>query len=70
MAKLHPEKAIPLLLASLESEDAIIRENAIDELDDLDFKGAVPYLSKLINDPDINVRQAAQTALDNLQDTD
>lgn len=68
MAKLHPDKAIPLLLESLESKDAIVRENAIDELDELEIKEAIPYLSKLVNDPDINVRQAAETALENLLD--
>jgi len=69
MAKLHPDKAIPLLLESLESKDAIVRENAIDELDELNIKEAIPYLSKLVNDPDINVRQSAQTALENLLDS-
>jgi HEAT repeat protein len=66
MAKLHPDKAIPLLLESLESKDAIVRENAIDELDKLNIREAIPYLSKLVNDSDTNVRQAAQTALENL----
>jgi hypothetical protein len=66
MAKLHPRKAIPLLLESLESADAVVRENAIDELGELEVKEAIPYLSKLLNDLEPNVRQAAETALDNL----
>jgi hypothetical protein len=62
-----PERAKPMLLESLNSTDALVRQNAIDELDDLGFVDALPYVRPFLNDEDKYVRQAAQTAVANLE---
>ena len=46
---------------------ALMRENACDELDQLKALEAIPALLPLLEDPHPQVRQAAQTALDNLR---
>ena len=58
--------AKPLLYDALSSSHPIVRENAIDELDELDCKEALPRIRTLLDDPDKNVRQAAKTAIENL----
>jgi hypothetical protein len=62
-----PEIAKPILLRSLESKEALIRENAIDELDNLACTEALPQLLRLLSDDDEHVRQAAKTAVANLK---
>lgn len=62
-----PDIARPLLLKALNSPEPVIRSNAIDELDGLDCVEALPRLRALLTDPDENVRQAAQTAVENLE---
>ncbi|HYT93731.1 MAG TPA: HEAT repeat domain-containing protein [Gemmataceae bacterium] len=66
LARHHPEKARPALLLALKSAEPIIRQNAVDELDELDYVEALPALRRLLNDEDGYVRQAAQTAVSNL----
>jgi vesicle coat complex subunit len=67
LAGLYPERALPHLLAALSSSEAIVRENAVDELDDLGWTEAVPQIRQLWNDPEPNVREAAQTAVAHLE---
>lgn len=62
-----PSQAKPILLKALESPHPIIRQNAVDELDDLDCKEALPSILVLLNDPDKNVREAAHWATEHLQ---
>lgn len=59
-------KAVPTLLQGLESSESIVRENAVDELDELNYKPALASIRKLLNDPDADVRQAAKSAVANL----
>jgi len=62
----HPAEAHPLLLAALQDPHYLVRENAIDELDDLGVVDAVQHIHPLLEDAHPHVRQAAQTAIDNL----
>jgi len=63
-----PERAKPVLLESLNSNEPIVRQNAIDELDRLSCSEALPYIRPLLHDEDKDVRQAAQTAICNLEE--
>ena len=56
-----------MLLESLRSDDPIIRSNAIDEIDDLEWTEALPHLYPLVHDEDANVREAACTAIATLE---
>lgn len=67
MRQLFPEQAKPVLIAALDDDDAIVRENAVDELDELDEPDVIPHLRRLLVDPHPHVRQAAQTAIENLE---
>jgi hypothetical protein len=62
-----PEKGKPLLIESLESSEPIVRQNAIDELDFLRATDALPCIRLLLMDEDKHVREAAQTAITNLE---
>ena len=62
-----PKKAVPLLEKALKSEEPIIRQNAIDELDHMNYRPALPKIRQLRRDPDKYVRQAARTAVANLE---
>lgn len=68
LAKLFPERAKPVLFAALHDPHYIVRENAADELDELDDPEAIPHLRPLIRDPNPDVRQAARTAVANLKE--
>lgn len=67
MSRLYPWKAYDLLIKSLQDPDYIVRENAIDELQELDATDAIPMLAPLLHDPHPYVRQAAETALSGLR---
>jgi hypothetical protein len=67
MSELHPDNALPLLFAALSDEHFIVRENAADELGELGRPEALPHLRSLLADPDPDVRQAAQTAIEILE---
>ncbi len=67
IARLHPDRALPLLLEKLQDRDYIVRENAADELGDLGEVSAIPHLTPLLVDSYSEVRQAAQTAINSLQ---
>jgi hypothetical protein len=67
LSRHSPEQAKPILLKSLGSQDPIIRQNAIDELDSMGCWEALESIRSLVNDKDKNVRQAAQTEVNNMQ---
>jgi len=65
VATLYPEQSLPILLRSLDDSDAIVRENAVDELGDLGDESAISPLKVLFeNEKDQNVREAIETALE------
>jgi HEAT repeat protein len=66
LSKLYPDTAYPLLIESLQDSHYIVRENAIDELDEMCDIKATPYIKALMNDAHPHVRQAAKTAFENL----
>lgn len=68
LSRRDPEKARPLLIDALDSPQPLIRQNAADELDQLGCLEALPRLRRLLNDEDPDVRQAARTAVLNLED--
>ncbi|HBE20390.1 MAG TPA: hypothetical protein DEG17_25000 [Cyanobacteria bacterium UBA11149] len=67
MARLDPDRAMPLLLKGLKDPHFIVRENAADELGELEAVGAIPELRQLLVDSHPHVRQAAQTAIEMLE---
>jgi HEAT repeat protein len=67
LRRLFPERAKPLLVEALGDPDCLVRENAADELDELDDPSAVPNLVRLLKDPVADVRQAAITAVEGLE---
>ena len=67
MRRLYPDRAFPLLIKALKDPDFIVRENAADELGELDVVEAISDLHPLIEDPHPDVRQAAQTAIEILE---
>ncbi|MBA2285554.1 MAG: HEAT repeat domain-containing protein [Ktedonobacteraceae bacterium] len=66
MSRLFPNEAPPLLIAALKDAHPIVRESAIDELDDLGYYQALPAIRPLLYDQPDPVRQAARTAVKNL----
>jgi len=66
MSKLFQNDAPPMLIAALKDPHYIVRENAIDELDDLEYYPALPDIRPFLHDPHEDVRQAAETAVENL----
>ncbi|MGB3692930.1 MAG: HEAT repeat domain-containing protein, partial [Spirulinaceae cyanobacterium] len=66
LSKLYPEQAFPLLKEALQDPDYLVRENAVDELGELDKPEAIAYLVPLTKDPHPDVRQAVETAIDML----
>jgi hypothetical protein len=64
-AALYPEQALLILLRSLDDIDAIVRENAVDELGDLGDEVAIAPLKALLEkEKEENVREAIETALE------
>lgn len=63
----YPESARSLLIEALQDPVYIVRENAIDELEELEVVEAIPYIRPLLLDPNSDVRLAAQTAIENLE---
>lgn len=66
--RLYPEVARDFLIKALNDTEALVRESACDELEELGDKSAIPFIVPLIKDEVANVRQAAETAVCNLQD--
>lgn len=68
VAQLFPKKAAPLLEEALASPEQIVRQNAIDELDYMGHVQALPKIRPLLKDRNKWVRQAARTAVKNLEE--
>lgn len=66
LSRHDPAAARPRLIDALRSPSPIVRQNAIDELDELECTQALSEIRRLLTDPDPDVRQAAQTAAANL----
>jgi HEAT repeat protein len=64
-----PERAKNTLLSALDDEAYLVRMCAADELDELDDPTVVPHLQPLLADSHPHVRQAAETAIENLAAT-
>ncbi len=60
------DQAIPLLIEALRDPHHLVRENAVRELDELDYTAALPRIEELCADPHPDVRQAALAAVDKL----
>jgi HEAT repeat protein len=56
-------ESVPYLLAALEDDDPIVRENALDELEGIADQSMVHSISTLLKDTEASVRQAAKTLL-------
>jgi|GEM_PF-885524 len=67
MSAFYPEQAIPLLMNTLDDPHFIVRENAADELGELEAIGALPLLEAKLSDPHPHVRQAVETAIEFLE---
>ncbi len=67
MSRLFPRMAVPMLVQALASGEPVVRQNGIDELDELDCVEALPTIKSLLKDKDRFVRQAARTAVKNLE---
>lgn len=67
LSRLFPDEARPILVEALQDLEPLIRENAIDELDDMGAVEFIPEIESLLNDLHPNVREAAAIALDNLR---
>ncbi|MBD2185882.1 HEAT repeat domain-containing protein [Planktothrix sp. FACHB-1355] len=63
ITRLYPDKALPLLIEAFKDQDFIVRENAADEVGELGAVEAIPYLRRILEDVNPDVRQAAQTAI-------
>jgi HEAT repeat protein len=68
LSRNHPDRARPILLEALGSGEPVVRQNAVDEIDELGYAAALPRLRRLLEDPDEDVRQAARTAVANLEE--
>lgn len=66
-ARHDPQKAVPLLEEALMSAEPIVRENAVDELDEMNYGPALAKIKPLLRDPDGDVRQAAHAAVRHLE---
>lgn len=67
LTRAEPEWAYPALVRGLRDSDYIVRETAVDALDDLDSAEAISAIEPLLEDPHEDVRLAARTAVDNLR---
>jgi HEAT repeat protein len=60
-------EAVPQLIQGLDDSDPIVRQEAIDQLDELEVTQAVANVRELAADPDPRVQQAAETFMRNRQ---
>lgn len=56
--------SVPTLVDNLRDDEAIVRQNALDELTGVATSHEIPHIVLCLNDPSAEVRQAAQTLLD------
>ncbi len=68
ISRLFPKEAPPILLEALQDPHYIVKETAIDKLDDLGVIEAIPYIRPFLSDPHPDVVEAAQTAISNLEE--
>lgn len=68
LSRLFPDEALPYLRAAIRDPHFVVRESAIDELDELDAVEALEDIRRLLSDPHEDVRQAARTAVANLEE--
>ena len=66
LSRFRPDRAYPILLGALQHRHFVLRMNAADELGDLGRPEAIPHIKALLDDPDADVRDAAQSAIDAL----
>jgi HEAT repeat protein len=66
-ARHHSKEAVPLLERALNSKEPVVRQNAVDELDEMNYTPALAKIKRLLEDPDKDVRQAARTAVEHLE---
>jgi HEAT repeat protein len=68
LSRLYSVEAKEILMKSLGDPHYIVRENAVDELADLGITEAIPQIKLLLQDVSAEVRQAAETAIKELQE--
>lgn len=68
LSRLYGVEAKDTLIKSLDDPHYLVRENAVDELADLGITEAIPHLRPLLQDVSAEVRQAAETAIEELQE--
>ena len=56
-----------MLERALHSKEPVVRQNAVDELDEMNYTPALAKIKRLLADPDKDVRQAASTAVAHLE---
>jgi HEAT repeat protein len=61
-----PGRAVPFLLDALNDPHHLVREQAVQELDELEHTAALPSIEALCTDPHPDVREAALAAIDKL----
>jgi HEAT repeats len=66
VSKQAPQSAPPLLIEALQDPDYLVRMSAIDQLDELPYVEAIPYIQPLVSDPHHYVQEAAVSAIENL----
>ena len=67
MSNLYPESARSLLIEALQDRHEIVRESAIDEMDKPEMTDVISILRPFLNDSSPDVRQAAETTIENLE---
>jgi len=67
LSRLYPKEAGSILIEALKDPGYIVRETAIDEIDELEIIDFIPYIRRLLKDPHPHVRQAAATAIKNFE---
>jgi Restriction endonuclease/HEAT repeats len=68
ISRIARREAPVALVAALSDADPIVRQNAIDELDDLGAVSALLHIRPLLRDPHPEVQEAARTAVKELED--
>jgi HEAT repeat protein len=63
LMRIHPNKALPILLEFLGDPASDVRETAADELGSLGHAEAIPHLRPLLSDPVVSVQEAAENAI-------
>jgi HEAT repeat protein len=66
VSKQAPQTAPRLLIDALQDPDYLVRMSAVDELDELPYVEAIPYIQPLLSDSHHYVRETAVYAIENL----